>query len=116
MQTGKLSRDLLKEKHVDFYYDAVWVKHLIKAVQKLGTGVGALIYKELGMVIFFYKDTIFYKVMMNDLNENLIPIEMHQKRAGAVLRSLKEGKIATHILGQAQQNFKSLNTDNAIKK
>ena len=116
MREAKLSRDLLKEKHVDFYYDAIWVKHLIKAVQKLGSGVGALIYKELGMVIFFYNNTIFYKVMMNDLNENLIPIEIHAKRAGQVLKALKSGKISTHILGQAQEQFSKLNTDNAIKK
>jgi hypothetical protein len=120
MQDVKISRDTIAEKknsgHLDLYYDALWVKHLTKAITDLGSGVGALIYKEMGMILFFYNQVIFYKVMMNETNESLIPIEIHAKRAKRILTNLKEGKIQTHIVGQSQEQFKKLNTQSAVKK
>ena len=116
---GDLSRDRIwskkKTKQLDIYYDSVWVHHVCKAVQDLGSGVGALIYKELGMIIFYYNNVIFYKVMMDEQNE-LIPPEIHKSRAKKVLKMLKDGKIGTHVLEQSQENFKNLNTQNATKK
>ena len=116
MQEGKISRDYIQEKHLDLYYDSVWVNQLVKAVTEMGSGVGALIYKEMGMVLFFYNQVIFYKVMMNETNEMLIPIELHVQRARKVLQALKEGKISTHVVGQAQGEFKKLNKDTPNKK
>jgi hypothetical protein len=115
----KLSRDRLfekkNEKKIDLYWDSLWVKYLCKAIQDLGSNVGALIYRELGMIIFFYNNVIFYKVMMTAENE-LIPIEIHKNRAKKVLQMLKEGKINTHVIDQCQEQFKNLNTQSSIKK
>jgi hypothetical protein len=116
----KISRDRIYEKkktgHLDIYYDSVWVKHLVKAITDLGSGVGALIYKELGMILFFYNQVVFYKVMMNEANESLIPIEIHVKRAKRVLRLIKEGKVKLHVMEQSQEQFKQLNTSGATRK
>ena len=112
----KISKDMIAGKHIDLYYDSIWVNHLTKAITDLGSGVGSLIYKDLGMILFFWNQIVFYKVMMNETNESLIPIEIHVKRAKRVLRLLKEGKIKTHVVGQSQEQFKKINTTGAIKK
>ena len=116
---NKLSRDKIwekkQEKKLDLYYNRVWVDNLCKEVTKMGSGISALIYKELGMILFIWNRIIFYKVMMDAQNE-LTPIEVHIKKAKRVLRALKEGKLQYHAVEQSQEQFKNLDTSNAQKR
>jgi hypothetical protein len=119
IEEEKLARNRIwkkkQEKKLDLYYDSVWVNYIVKMITGLGSGVGALIYKELGMILFFYNNVIFYKVMMDEQN-SLIPPEIHKKRAKEVLKKLKLGQLQIHAVTQSQEQFKQLDTSGAVKK
>jgi len=104
-----LSRDLTKK--AETYYDRVWIKHLIKEIQKLDSSVWAVIYKELKMIIFMTGKIMFYKVMMTENNMEKIKIQQHKERASQILRLLKLNLVPIKELSIAQRGSAKLNFD-----
>jgi hypothetical protein len=110
---GKLARDMVKEKNLDLQYDKIFVKNLVKGIQKLSPDIGAYIFPETKMVVFWMDtvmgNVIIYKVLLDKNNVNDITPEEHIKKVETIVRLLKLNMIPLKELNQAAREVKRTN-------
>ena len=110
---GRLSRDMVSEKNLDLQYDKVFVKHLVKEIQKLSPEIGAYIFEKSKMVVFWMQtsagNVIIYKVLLDKNNVNDISPEEHAKRCETIVRLLKLNMVPLKELNTAAKEVKRVN-------
>ena len=107
-----LGRDLIKEKKVDVWYDKVFVRHIVRKVQDIDPDIGAVLFPDQKMIVFFWKRIIIYKILMNqDQTENLT-IDYHLNRIKNIIRLLKLNLIPIKTLNSIRSRIKNLKLNN----
>ena len=109
----KSSREYIEEKKDELEYDKTFVKHLVKAIQKISDDVGAIVYPGLKMVVFWThwegKNIVFYKVLLNKDNINDQTIEDHKKKAETAFRLIKLNMLPMRELNEAARQVRNTN-------
>jgi len=105
----KLSRDFFKEKKINTWYDKIWVKYLVKEIQKVDNEIGAFIFPNIKTIAFWYKNIIIYKILLNEENVDKIKIAEHKKKVEQVVRLLKLNLIPLKDLKTAARQVKNIN-------
>jgi len=108
MEKEVLGRDLIKENKVDVWYDKVFVRHLIRKVQDIDPDIGAVLYLDQKLIVFFYKRIIIYKILMNEEQTEKIPLEYHLEQIRKIIKLLKLNLIPIRVLKTARSNIKNL--------
>jgi len=112
----KTSRELIEEKEaegLDLQYDKLFVKHLVKRIQKVSPDIGAFLYEKSKMIVFWMEtgvgNVIIYKVLLDKNNVNDITIEQHAKKVETIVRLLKLNMIPLKELNTAAREVKKIN-------
>lgn len=109
----KLSREIIEAKGLDLQNDTVFIKHLVKEIQKISPEIGAWIYPKSHMVVFWMEtsagNVIIYKVLLDKNNVNDITPEQHAKKVEAIVRLLKLNMIPLKELNTAAREVKKIN-------
>ena len=75
-------------------------------MQALSPDIGAIVYKKQNLVVFFYRNIIFYKVLLTELNITKVTIEEHVERAKSTLKALKYNLIPMKDLSTIKNNMR----------
>lgn len=106
----KSARQYFQDKKHKTYYDKVFVKLLVKKVQKMNPEVGAFIFPDQLMLVFFYRKIIIDKIILNEENLERIPFENHVTRIKEIIKMLSENKIPLYDMQQLQAANKGFNS------
>ena len=98
-----LARNVAQTK--DTYKDKLYIKHLVKAIQKVDEDIGAFIYESTMTVVFFRNNIIIYKLKLDEYNTS-IPIEKHAEKVKNLCRLIDLNFIP---LKQIQKNLGQVN-------
>lgn len=108
-----LSQEYINKRKGEFEYDKVFVKHLVKAIQKVDNGIGAIIYPHLKMVVFWLehegKNIIIHKVLLNKDNINDTTIQSHKEKVETAVRMIKLNLLPIKELNEAARQVKNAN-------
>jgi len=89
----------------DTYKDKLYIKHLVKAIQKVDQDIGAFIYENTMTVVFFRNNIIIYKLKLDEFNTS-IPIEKHAEKVKTLCRMIDINMIP---LKQLRKNLGQVN-------
>jgi len=106
-----LGRDLIKEKKIDVWYDKVFVKHLVKKVQDIDPDIGAVLFPDQKLIVFFWKRIIIYKILMTKEQTNDLTIDYHLDKIRNVIRLLKLNLIPVKTLNSIKSRVKNIRLD-----
>lgn len=114
-EADKSSREYFEEKkkELDPFYDKVYLKYFIRQVQKISPDIGAIYFPETYQLIFFYKNVIIYKIILNKNNIEDISVERHLKNIRNIYLMLKNNLIVVDKIPQLKnikQNFNKRKT------
>ena len=108
-----LAKDIVQakvdQKKLDVWYDRVFVRVLIKSIQKLDTDIWARVYPDTKLIVFFRRNIIFYKVLMTEENIDKTSIAEHVKKASKTLRVIKLGLIPAKDMAGIGQSMRDFN-------
>lgn len=104
----KLGRDLIKESGVDVWYDKVFVRHLVKKIQDIDPDIGAVLFPESKLVVFFWKRIIIHKVLLNEDQTENLSIDWHVNEVKKVIKMLKLNLIPIRDLNNIKSQAKKL--------
>lgn len=111
---SKTARETVKNSKLDTWYDKVFVRNLIKEVQKVDPEVGAMIFPELNQIVFYWKRIIIHKVWMDEYNTEDLKLEDHKKKVADTIRYIKSGLINIHELQAGMVGFNKNKTGKLI--
>jgi hypothetical protein len=103
-----LGRDLIKKNKIDVWYDKVFVRHIVKKIQSVDPNIGAVLYPDQKLIVFFYKRIIIYKILMNEEQTEKFPLNYHIEQIKKIIRLLKLNMIPIRELKTARSNIKNL--------
>lgn len=92
-----------------FYYDKLFVKHLVKECQRLDPSVGAVFFPETKQVVFYWNRLIVGKIMLDERNLGIQPKE-HAKKIHDTIRYVKAGLIPVNEIRPRSAGFNRMRT------
>lgn len=87
------------------YKDKPFIKALVKGVQKVDPGIGAMIFPEVDEVVFYWKNIIIYKVWLDEYNTTKMTIEGHVKAVSTVVEMIKTGALNITPVQRSMKGF-----------
>jgi hypothetical protein len=105
----ELSKNLLKEKKIDLWYDKPFVKVLVNKAQKISPDVWAVIYPDIYTIVFLYKGIIVHKLYLDKFNTDSVDIDYHLEKIRSMVNSIKLGLLPISLLKQVRKQAKKLN-------
>ena len=114
MQTSEEDRSrsanmVRNRKGCDVELDLTWSKYLVNEIQTLSPYIGAVIFKDSRQVVFFYKNIIIYKVLMNELNIQDIKFKEHKEKVRTILKMIDLDFIPLKDLNECRKGIKGIN-------
>jgi len=105
-----LSREMMANKRgMNVEFDPTFCKYLIREIQRLSPDIGAVIFKDTKQIVFFYKNIIIYKVLMNALNIEEIKISEHKEKVKTILKMLDLNMIPLKDLQNCRKGIRGIN-------
>jgi hypothetical protein len=106
-------------KKLDTFYDKVFVKRVVKAIQDVDPGIGAVIFptstaseNSVAQIIFYWKNIILHKIWLDEKNiaSAEASIAEHQKTVRDRIRMIRLGMIDIRPLQKAVRGFNKKKT------
>jgi hypothetical protein len=93
----------------ELWYDKLFVKHIVKQVQKQLPEVGIIMYQDKMIMVFMYDNIILHKLYLDQYNTETMKIEDHIEQMKTRLNLLKKGFIPVSTLRDIRKNISRLN-------
>ncbi len=103
------AREYVKDKNIDMWYDKIYVKHLIKEMQKLDSGIGAILYPETKIIIFLWDGIIVHKMLLNEYNQDTLNIKDHVEETRKIIHAMQSGIIPASTMNSVRKQAAKLN-------
>ena len=98
----KSSREVVEEKQPEVWYDRAFVRALQKSLAKHLPEVGAMIFEEQKIIVFFYRRVIIHKILLDEFNTQ--DVERHVNLMRKIVTRIKLGAINIKPLVQPRLN------------
>ena len=103
-------------KKLNTYRDKPFINSLVKAVQKVDPGIGAMIFPEIDEIVFYWMHIIIYKVWLDEYNTTKMTIENHVKAVTDTVKLIKSGAINIKPIQRSMEGFNKNKTGKILNR